>query len=75
MKYPKLQEEELKNKVARDVFGLFDCTAIIKNIDFAVKNKGLELQDTCLIADLRSALKTLVAKIEPKVYEYGFLKK
>jgi len=27
-----------------------------------------------LIADLRSALKTLAEKIEPKVYEYGFLK-
>jgi hypothetical protein len=28
-----------------------------------------------LIANLRSTLKTLSAKIEPKVYEYGFLKK
>jgi tRNA(Ile)-lysidine synthase TilS/MesJ len=28
-----------------------------------------------LIADLRSALKTLAKKIEPKVYEYGFLKR
>jgi hypothetical protein len=27
-----------------------------------------------LIANLRSALKTLAKKIEPKVYEYGFLK-
>ena len=29
---------------------------------------------THLIGKLRSALKTLAAKIEPKVYEYGFLK-
>jgi len=28
-----------------------------------------------LIADLRSALKILATKIEPKVYEYGFLRK
>ena len=28
-----------------------------------------------LIGSLRTALKTLAAKIEPKVYEYGFLKK
>jgi len=27
-----------------------------------------------LIGDLRSALKELAQKIEPKVYEYGFLK-
>ncbi|MCL2116863.1 MAG: hypothetical protein FWH27_00395 [Planctomycetaceae bacterium] len=28
-----------------------------------------------LIGNLRSALKVLATKIEPKVYEYGFLKK
>ena len=28
-----------------------------------------------LIAALRDAMKELAAKIEPKVYEYGFLKK
>ena len=39
MTYPKLQEESLKIKVARDFFGLFDCTEIIENIDFAVKSK------------------------------------
>jgi hypothetical protein len=27
-----------------------------------------------LLADLRGALKTLTVKIQPKVYEYGFLK-
>jgi hypothetical protein len=27
-----------------------------------------------LIANLRTELKTLATKIEPKVYEYGFLK-
>lgn len=27
-----------------------------------------------LIAELRTALKILAKKIEPKVYEYGFLK-
>ena len=30
---------------------------------------------TRLIQNLRDRLKTLAAKIEPKVYEYGFLKK
>ena len=28
-----------------------------------------------LLANLRSAHKTLAAQIEPKVYEYGFLKR
>ena len=30
---------------------------------------------TCLLADLRRQMKALAAQIEPKVYEYGFLKK
>ena len=30
----KLREEELKNKVAVDWFGGYDCTRIIGNIDF-----------------------------------------
>ncbi|MCL2041122.1 MAG: hypothetical protein FWG84_03660 [Bacteroidales bacterium] len=38
MKYGNIREEELKNSVAQDFFGKFDCTKIIKNIDFAVKN-------------------------------------
>ena len=37
MKYPNVREETLKNKVAQDFFGNFDCTEIIKDIDFAVK--------------------------------------
>ena len=30
---------------------------------------------TALIADLRQKVKELAKQIEPKVYEYGFLKK
>jgi len=40
-----------------------------------MNNKSNDETYNALIADLRSALKTLAAKIEPKVYEYGFLKK
>lgn len=36
MKYPKIREEELKNKVAQDYFWLYDCTKIIGNVDFCV---------------------------------------
>jgi len=35
----KIREEELKNKVAADFFAKYDCTDIIKDIDFAVKTK------------------------------------
>jgi hypothetical protein len=37
MKYAQnIREEELKNKVAQDYFGAFDCTRIVGNIDFCV---------------------------------------
>ncbi|HNI43888.1 MAG TPA: hypothetical protein PK230_04270 [Chitinophagales bacterium] len=36
MFYSNVREEELKNKVAQDYFGAFDCTKIIGNIDFCV---------------------------------------
>ena len=37
MKYRNIREEELKNKIGQDFFGKFDCTEIIRDIDFAVK--------------------------------------
>lgn len=41
MKYSGIKrEEELKNKVAHDFFGAFDCSRIIGNIDFCVADKG-----------------------------------
>jgi hypothetical protein len=36
MKYSKIKEEELKNKIAKDYFWNYDCTKIIGNIDFCV---------------------------------------
>ncbi len=36
---PKLKEEEIKNKVAADVFGDFDCTRILGAVDFCVSPK------------------------------------
>jgi len=46
MKYAKVQEEELKNKVALDFFGGYDCTEVIEKIDFAVKAHGVRLIDS-----------------------------
>ena len=36
MTYENIREEELKNKIAQDYFGMFDCTKIIGNVDFCV---------------------------------------
>ncbi len=36
MKYSNIREEELKNKLAQDYFGVYDCTKIIGNVDFCV---------------------------------------
>ncbi len=36
MKYQNIREEELKNRVAQDIFWQYDCTRIIGDIDFCV---------------------------------------
>ncbi len=36
---PKLKEEEIKNKVAADLFPDYDCTRILGNVDFCVQPK------------------------------------
>ena len=42
---PKLKEEEVKNRVAADVFGDYDCTRILGAVDFCVtpKTEGPQL--------------------------------
>ena len=40
MKYLNIREEELKNKIAQDYFEALDCSQIIGNIDFCVKQKN-----------------------------------
>ncbi len=45
-----------------------------RNATGKMNNKSEDEEYTKLIAELRDALKILAEKIEPKVYEYGFLK-
>ncbi len=45
-----------------------------RNTKGTMKHKSEDENYTLLIADLRETLKLLAKKIEPKVYEYGFLK-
>ena len=70
----KLLEEELKNKVAADWFAAFDATRIIGKVDFCVAVRATELGLYESENALWAAMKRLSARIEPKVYEYGFLK-
>ena len=54
-----MREEELKNRVAADWFGAFDCSRIIGNIDFCVDIPATELDlgydetNISLLASLR----------------------
>ena len=47
----------------------------MKNGKIQMKTDSTDKVYTELIRNLRNKLKILAAKIEPKVYEYGFLKK
>ncbi len=38
MSYLAIREEELKNKIAQNYFGEFDCTQIVGNVDFCVSS-------------------------------------
>jgi len=44
MKYSNIREEELKNKLAQDYFGVYDCTKIIGNVDFCVCLKQFQME-------------------------------
>ena len=52
VKYPSsIREEELKNKIAADFFGAFDCTRIVGNIDFCVSPKRRDSRQMTFIPD------------------------
>ena len=74
MKYSNIREETLKNKVAHDFFGNFDCTEIIKDIDFAVKhNKGIHpLVNTYLLwAEAKAAPTDILVMLSQLVLTIG----
>lgn len=74
MSYFNIREEELKNKVANDIFFQFDCTKIIGNIDFCAtlhgKNESIFKDESLLwaeakknSADLYNAISQLILTI------------
>lgn len=57
MKYNKIREEELKNKVGADWFKSFDTTEILGNIDFTVfpkQNKLFDVREPLLWAEAKT---------------------
>lgn len=58
-----------------DIKLYFQGTKAMKNGKIQMKTDSTDKVYTELIRNLRNKLKILAAKIEPKVYEYGFLKK
>ena len=58
MRYSNIREEELKNKIAQDIFWQYDCTKIIGNVDFCVcmhlSQKEIFEQESLLWAEAKS---------------------
>ena len=53
MKYHGIREEALKNKVEQDFFDKFDCTEIIRDIDFAVKVEKIPHEEKSSLSSSR----------------------
>ena len=47
-----IREEELKNRVAALLFGKYDCTRIVGNIDFCVSFKRRDPRQMTLMPDV-----------------------
>ena len=64
MAYNNIREEELKNKVAKDVFNAFDCTKIVGNLDFCVTlpSKSPNLHSCTEIHHLNSYFRGIIQK-------------
>ena len=71
MKYPKVQEEDLKIKVARDFFGKFDCTEIVEKIDFTVKAKKELVGNYFLWAEAKADVTDVCAMLTQLVLTIG----
>lgn len=58
-----------------DIRAYFQGFSPNKNGKYVMNTESSDAKYVELIGNLRLAMKTLAAKIEPKVYEYGFLKR
>lgn len=75
MRYKNIREEELKNKVAKDFFWLYDCTKIIGNVDFCValrQNEDTMLeQESLLWAEAKTGSPDIYSSIVQLILTIG----
>ena len=75
MKYLDMREEELKNKVAKEYFWIYDCTKIIGNVDFCVRmfqdQPGLFEQESHLWAEAKTGVSDVYNSIVQLILTIG----
>jgi hypothetical protein len=75
MKYANIREEELKNKVAQDYFGRYDCTKIVGNVDFCVcmrqSSKEFSKQESLLWAEAKTGSSNIYNSIVQLILTIG----
>lgn len=69
------QPDSNPNASLYDIKLYFQGTKVTKNGKIQMKTSSDDEKYTELILNLREKLRSLASKIEPKVYEYGFLKR
>lgn len=73
-RYYHSQENSNPNASLYDIKMYFQGTKVMKNGKVQMKTDSDDERYTELIKDLRNKLKVLAKRIEPKIYQYGFLK-
>ncbi len=75
MKYQNIREEELKNKIARDYFWIYDCTKMMGNVDFCVatfqESQTLFEQESLLWAEAKKGTSDLYKSITQLILTIG----
>ncbi len=75
MKYQNIREEELKNKIARDYFWIYDCTKMMGNVDFCVamfqESQTLFEQQSLLWAEAKKGTSDLYKSITQLILTIG----
>ena len=75
MKYSNIREEELKNKVAKDYFWMYDWTKIIGNVDFCVSmhqnQNALFEQESLLWAEAKKGSSNIYYSIVQLILTIG----
>ena len=73
-KYYHSQADANPNASLYDIKMYFQGTKTDKSGKVKMKSDSDDAHYTMLMRNLRNALKVLAKRIEPKIYEYGFLK-